>query len=121
MKQLDTAKKRKTLTAMGAGRSTCFRSVNGVITEEGERFSDGCRDYRKRRKVNDEKYFTFFSTSCWSTTAPMENATFECRLLDRFRQQSRELFFENLCSSLYSFVGLCFDERRKIGNFALIY
>ena len=45
-----------------------------------------------------------------------------CRLLDRFRQQSRELFFENLCSSLYSFVGLCFDERRKMKiSMPLIY
>ena len=55
--------------------SLCFRLANGVITEEGGRFSDGCRDYSKRRKVNDEKYLTFFSTSCWSTNARMENAT----------------------------------------------
>ena len=61
---------------MEVGRSTCFRLVTGVITEEGERFSDGCRDYRKRRKVNAKKYFTFFSTPRWSTNARMEIATF---------------------------------------------
>ena len=49
---------------MDVGRLTCFRD-------------DGCRDYGKRRKVNDEKYLTFFSMSRWSTTVPMENAMFE--------------------------------------------
>ena len=77
MKQLDTTKKRKRPTAMDVGRSTWFRLVNGVITEEGGRFSDECRDYRKRRKVNDEKYLTFFLTSRWSTIAPMVNFTVE--------------------------------------------
>ena len=75
---------------MNVGRSTYFRLVNGVIIEEGGRFSDGCRDYRKRRKVNDEKYLTFFSTSRWSTTARMGNATIV--KLDGFRQQRSELF-----------------------------
>ena len=37
--------------------------MNGVITEEGGRFSDGCRDYRKRRKVNDEKYNFFLDVA----------------------------------------------------------
>lgn len=48
---------------MDVGRLTCFR--------------EGCRDYAKRRKVNEEKYLTFFSTSRWSTTAPMVTFTFE--------------------------------------------